>query len=76
MPTLSGIERVSFSSNPYGMRLKPEGLSHGLKTVRRTVSTAAYAAAALSGPARSIKKPDTPTGIWFLVHRNTQYPKQ
>ena len=48
------------------------------KTVHRTVFTAAYAAAALSSPARSIKKPDTRTGIWFLGTpegtRNTMVP--
>ena len=55
-----------FHPHPYGMRLKPEGLSHGLKTVHRTVFTAACAAAALSSPARSIKKPDTRMGIWFF----------
>ena len=48
------------------MRLKPKGLSHGLKTVHRTVFTAACAAAALSSPARNIKKPDTRMGIWFF----------
>ena len=46
--------------------MKPEGLSHGLKTVHRTVFTATFAAAALSSPTRSIKKPDTHTGIWFF----------
>ena len=57
---------LRFDPHPYGMRLKSEGLSHGLKTVHRTVFTAACAAAALSSPARSIKKPDTRMGIWFF----------
>ena len=48
-------DRFQFDPHPYGMRLKLEGLSHGLKTVHRTVFTAAFAAAALSSPARQIK---------------------
>ena len=63
-----------FHPHPYGMRLKPEGLSHGLKTVHRTVFTAACAAAALSSPARVSKNqiPEWVSG--FLVRRKGLEP--
>ena len=36
---LSASNLLRFHPHPCGMRLKPEGLSHGLKTVHRTVFT-------------------------------------
>lgn len=61
------------------MRLKPEGLSHGLKTVHRTVFTAAYAAAALSSPAWSIKKWETPAVFpifWYARRDSNPQPSE
>lgn len=37
--TISEVNLLRFDPHPSGMRLKSEGLSHGLKTVHRTVFT-------------------------------------
>ena len=53
--------------NPCGMRLKPEGLSHGLKTCRRTVLYLRFAQDRFSGSIESAKKervPLVPSLFW------------
>ena len=66
-----------FHPHPFRMRLKPEGLSHGLKTVHRTVFTAADAAAALSSSLSSIKISATPKGVTdILVHQGNPNPNE
>ena len=71
----SASDRFRFDPHPSGMRLKSEGLSHGLKTVHRTVFTAANAAAALSSPLSCIKKLRYPNGyLSFLVRERGLEP--
>ena len=73
----SASDRFRFDPHPYGMRLKPEGLSHGLKTVHRTVFTAADAAAALSSPLSRAQQKylQIPKGIWrYLVRERGLEP--
>ena len=60
---------------PPGCVLKPEGLSHGLKTVRRTVFTLPAVGPAFRVPSDAKRKADIPNGISaFLVRRKGLEP--
>ena len=59
---------------PPGCVLKPEGLSHGLKTVHRTVFTLASPGPAFRVPFGTKQKADTRMGICFLVRRKGLEP--